>query len=116
MFSYLVLIRYIVTYNLCSLKSVLCVRSRLQCVIVFLQSRSAATKKLLEELGPGAVFISSANEANIMAGQGTTAVEFLEQVCSRYKLDSGSCKHRGQLNLLLHYRQPTLYLILNLNY
>ena len=47
---------------------------------IFLQSRSAATRKLLEELGSGAVFIPSANDSNIMAGQGTTAVEFLEQV------------------------------------
>lgn len=46
-----------------------------------LQSRSAATRELLAELGPGAVFLSSSNHPNIMAGQGTTAVEFLEQVC-----------------------------------
>lgn len=46
-----------------------------------LQSRSAAMRELLAELGPGAVFISSANDSNIMAGQGTIAVEFLEQVC-----------------------------------
>ena len=49
-----------------------------------MQSRSAATKKLMEELGPGAVFISSANDAKIIAGQGTVAVEFLEQVCTSY--------------------------------
>ena len=50
----------------------------MSCII--LQSRSAATNKLLEELGSGAVFVSSSNDANIMAGQGTIAVEFLEQV------------------------------------
>ena len=47
---------------------------------IFHQSRGAATKRVLEKLGPGAMFISSANDSNIMAGQGTIAVEFLEQV------------------------------------
>ena len=46
----------------------------------FLQSRSAATEKLMEELGPGSVFISPSNDTYTIAGQGTIAVEFLEQV------------------------------------
>ena len=50
------------------------------CIHIFHQSRGAATKVVLEKLGPGAMFISSANNSDIMAGQGTIAVEFLEQV------------------------------------
>ena len=37
-------------------------------------------KKLMEELGPGAVFISPSNDIHTIAGQGTIAMEFLEQV------------------------------------
>lgn len=48
-----------------------------------LQSRSAGAKQLLEKLGPGAVFISSSNDCSVMAGQGTIAVELLEQVTIR---------------------------------
>lgn len=49
-------------------------------LLVQLQSRGAAAREVLAKLGSGAVFMSSANDSNIIAGQGTIAVELLEQV------------------------------------
>lgn len=50
------------------------------CVIP-LQSRIKTADELLAKLGPGAVMIPSSNHVDIMAGQGTIAMELLEQVC-----------------------------------
>lgn len=44
------------------------------------QSRIKTADEVLAKLGPGAVMIPSSNHADIMAGQGTIAVELLEQV------------------------------------
>ena len=43
-------------------------------------------EKLMAELGPGAVFISPSNDVHTIAGQGTIAVEFLEQVSVMFNI------------------------------
>lgn len=45
-----------------------------------LQARFERTEQLMQSLGPRAVLIPSANHPDVMAGQGTVAMEFLEQV------------------------------------
>lgn len=44
------------------------------------QARKDTTQQLLSSLGPHAAFISSAEHDDIIAGQGTVAMEFLDQV------------------------------------
>ena len=44
------------------------------------EGREAATNKLIQEIGEDAVFLSSSNDLNIIAGQGTIALEMLEDV------------------------------------
>ena len=46
------------------------------------QARDAATKKLIADHGPHAYLIPSSDHPHIIAGQGSIAVEFLEQVAS----------------------------------
>ena len=46
------------------------------------QARDAATKKLIADHGPHAYLIPSSDHPHIIAGQGSIAVEFLEQVTS----------------------------------
>ena len=46
------------------------------------QARGAATKKLIADHGPHAYLIPSSDHPHIIAGQGSIAVEFLEQVAS----------------------------------
>ena len=44
------------------------------------EGREAAANKLLQEIGEDAVFLSSSNDINIIAGQGTMGLEMLEDV------------------------------------
>ena len=46
------------------------------------KSRTETAEQLIQSLGPRAAFIPSSNHADIMAGQGTIALEMLEQVCT----------------------------------
>ena len=52
------------------------------------QARCAATKKLIADHGPNAYLIPSSDHPHIIAGQGSIAVEFLEQVASFFKYQS----------------------------
>ena len=45
-----------------------------------LQSRRDTADRLLQSLGPSAVLIPPSNHPDVMAGQGTIAMEMLEQV------------------------------------
>ena len=44
------------------------------------EGREAATNKLIKEIGQDAVYLSSSNDLSIIAGQGTIALEMLEDV------------------------------------
>ena len=44
------------------------------------EGREATAKKLIQEIGDDAVFLSSSNDLRIIAGQGTIALEMLEDV------------------------------------
>lgn len=56
------------------------------------KARFERTEQLMQSLGPRAVLIPSANHPDVMAGQGTVAMEFLEQVSDLDAIISGvSC-------------------------
>ena len=67
------------------------------------QARDAATKKLIADHSPHAYLIPSSDHPHIIAGQGSIAVEFLEQVASffiyLYTL--------LELNFAFFHREPT---------
>ena len=44
------------------------------------QERDRVAKEVMAKIGPQAHFVSSCNHPDIMAGQGTLALEFLEKV------------------------------------
>ena len=48
---------------------------------LFLQSRTETADGLLQSLGPRSALVPSSNHPDIMAGQGTIAMEMMEQVC-----------------------------------
>ena len=45
------------------------------------QARDAATKQIIQDKGPHAYLIPSSDHPHIIAGQGSIAMELLEQVC-----------------------------------
>ena len=48
---------------------------------VLLQARDAACRKIMQDTGPHAYLIPSSDHPHIIAGQGSIALELLEQVC-----------------------------------
>ena len=57
-------------------------------ISVFFQARDAATQKIIQDNGPHAYLIPSSDHPHIIAGQGSIALEFLEQVCNKFFLKS----------------------------
>ena len=49
-------------------------------ILPFYQARKDTAQQILSRLGPHAILVSSAEHDDVIAGQGTVAMEFLEQV------------------------------------
>ena len=65
-------------------------------ISVFFQARDAATQKIIQDNGPHAYLIPSSDHPHIIAGQGSIALEFLEQVCNIFFLKSRGTEGGGK--------------------
>ena len=56
-------------------------QNNIQFNLFLFQARDAATKQIIQDKGPHAYLIPSSDHPHIIAGQGSIAMELLEQVC-----------------------------------
>ena len=77
-------------------------------ISVFVQARDAATQKIIQDNGPHAYLIPSSDHPHIIAGQGSIALEFLEQVCNIFFLKNRGAE-RGEGRLRGWYELHSYY-------